>query len=108
MQQTVAGPVLDHGVCTVLQIMVASTTAFLAAGKFGLAPTVKNGTNAACKLQPRANAAGLITNDPSGDYINKGPGVLSIGDRSSGNRVHPGAGRSAVASGSSSVQQQSG
>jgi photosystem I subunit 10 len=46
--------------------MVASTTAFLAAGKFGLAPTVKNGTNAACKLQPRANAAGLITNDPSG------------------------------------------
>jgi photosystem I subunit 10 len=49
-----------------VQIMIASTTAFLAAGKFGLAPTVKNGTNAACKLQPRANAAGLITNDPSG------------------------------------------
>lgn len=46
--------------------MVASTATFLAAGKFGLAPTVKNGTNAACKLQPRANAAGLITNDPSG------------------------------------------
>jgi len=49
-----------------MQIMVASTATFLAAGKFGLAPTVKNGTNAACKLQPRANAAGLITNDPSG------------------------------------------
>jgi hypothetical protein len=46
--------------------MVASITTFLAAGKFGVAPTVKNGTNAACQLQPRANAAGLITNDPSG------------------------------------------
>lgn len=46
--------------------MIASTTAFLAAGKFGLAPTVKNGTGADCKLVPRTNAAGLITNDPSG------------------------------------------
>lgn len=55
-------------VCRCVQIMVASTAAFLAAGKFGLAPTVKNGTNAACKLQPRANAAGLITNDPSGAF----------------------------------------
>jgi photosystem I reaction center PsaK len=51
----------------VLQIMVASTTAFLAAGKFGLAPTVKRGTDAACKLQDRPNAAGLISNDPSGE-----------------------------------------
>lgn len=49
------------------QIMVASTTAFLAAGKFGLAPTVKRGTDAACKLQDRTNAAGLISNDPSGE-----------------------------------------
>ncbi|KAF6253965.1 polypeptide 37 precursor [Scenedesmus sp. NREL 46B-D3] len=47
-------------------IMVASTTAFLAAGKFGLAPTVKRGTDAACKLQDRPNAAGLISNDPTG------------------------------------------
>jgi photosystem I reaction center PsaK len=53
--------------CAVLQIMVASTTAFLAAGKFGLAPTVKRGTDAACKLQDRPNAAGLISNDPSGE-----------------------------------------
>jgi hypothetical protein len=61
-----------------LQIMIASTTAFLAAGKFGLAPTVKNGTNAACKLQPRANSAGLITNDPSGDYSDRGPGASGL------------------------------
>uniref|UniRef100_UPI003003A719 Photosystem I reaction center subunit X psaK n=1 Tax=Coelastrella TaxID=75800 RepID=UPI003003A719 len=47
-------------------IMVASTAAFLAAGKFGLAPTVKRGTDAACKLVDRPNAAGLISNDPSG------------------------------------------
>jgi photosystem I subunit 10 len=47
--------------------MVASTTAFLAAGKFGLAPTVKRGTDAACKLQDRPNAAGLISNDPTGE-----------------------------------------
>ena len=52
--------------------MVASTATFLAAGKFGLAPTVKNGTNAACKLQPRANAAGLITNDPTGTAMAPG------------------------------------
>jgi photosystem I reaction center PsaK len=49
-----------------VQIMVASTAAFLAAGKFGLAPTVKRGTDAGCRLQDRPNAAGLLTNDPSG------------------------------------------
>lgn len=48
------------------QIMVASTATFLAAGKFGLAPTVKRGTDAACRLVDRPNAVGLITNDPSG------------------------------------------
>jgi photosystem I subunit 10 len=47
--------------------MVASTATFLAAGKFGLAPTVKRGTDAACKLQDRTNAAGLISNDPTGE-----------------------------------------
>jgi photosystem I subunit 10 len=47
-------------------IMVASTATFLAAGKFGLAPTVKRGTDAGCRLQDRPNAVGLISNDPSG------------------------------------------
>ncbi|KAF8058831.1 hypothetical protein HT031_005399 [Scenedesmus sp. PABB004] len=47
-------------------IMVASTATFLAAGKFGLAPTVKRGTDAGCRLVDRPNAAGLLTNDPSG------------------------------------------
>jgi Photosystem I psaG / psaK len=46
--------------------MVASTATFLAAGKFGLAPTVKRGTDAGCRLQDRPNAAGLLTGDPTG------------------------------------------
>ena len=51
------------------KIMVASTTAFLAAGRFGLAPTVKNGTNAGLKLSERAQGAGLLSGDPAGFTI---------------------------------------
>ena len=46
--------------------MVASTGLMLAAGRFGLAPSVKNGTTAGLKLVERPNAAGVMSNDPSG------------------------------------------
>ncbi len=45
--------------------MVASTTLCLAAGRFGLAPTVKNSASAGLKLSDKGTA-GLMTNDPSG------------------------------------------
>lgn len=48
--------------------MVASTATFLAAGRFGVAPTVKRGTDAGLRLSDRPNAAGLLTNDPSGAW----------------------------------------
>ncbi|KIZ03547.1 Photosystem I reaction center subunit psaK, chloroplastic [Monoraphidium neglectum] len=47
-------------------IMVASTGLTLAAGRFGLAPTVKQGTTAGLKLVNRGNSAGIISNDPAG------------------------------------------
>lgn len=50
-------------------IMVASTGLCLAAGKFGLAPTVKQGTTAGLKLVDRPNSAGIMSNDPSGFTI---------------------------------------
>jgi hypothetical protein len=62
------------------QIMVASTGAFLAAGRFGLAPTVSKGTTAGLKLVERSNAAGIMSNDPSGEregaaHVRRGPGL---------------------------------
>lgn len=47
-----------------LQIIVASTTAFLVAGRFGLAPTANKTTTAGLKLVPQD--PGLKTGDPSG------------------------------------------
>lgn len=47
-------------------IMVTMTGLTLAAGRFGLAPTVKKGTTAGLKLVDRSNAAGVLSNDPSG------------------------------------------
>ena len=46
--------------------MVTSVGLTLAAGRFGLAPTVKRGTTAGLKLVDRSNAAGVMSNDPSG------------------------------------------
>lgn len=54
--------------------MVASTTLFLAAGRFGLAPTVKKGASAGLKLQDRGTM-GLITNDPSGFTVGAAQGA---------------------------------
>lgn len=48
-------------------IMVTMTGLTLAAGRFGLAPTVKRGTTAGLKLVDRSNAAGIMSNDPSGE-----------------------------------------
>lgn len=45
-------------------IVVASTTLALASGRFGLAPTVKQGTTAGLKLVDRP--VGVLTNDPAG------------------------------------------
>eukprot|EP00877_Chromochloris_zofingiensis_P002467 jgi/Chrzof1/12220/Cz06g26010.t1_PSAK[v5.2] len=57
--------------------MIASTTAFLAAGRFGVAPTVARGTTSdSLKLVERPNSAGLITNDPAGFNI---VDVLALG-----------------------------
>ncbi|KIY99272.1 Photosystem I reaction center subunit psaK [Monoraphidium neglectum] len=50
-------------------IMVASTGLTLAAGRLGLAPTVKRGTTAGLKFVERPNAAGIISNDPGGFTI---------------------------------------
>ncbi|KAI8467095.1 MAG: photosystem I reaction center subunit psaK, chloroplast precursor [Monoraphidium minutum] len=50
-------------------IMVASVGLCLAAGRFGLAPTVKRGTTAGLKLVDRSNSAGVMSNDPSGFTI---------------------------------------
>jgi photosystem I subunit 10 len=50
-------------------IMVAATGLTLAAGRFGLAPTVKQGTTAGLKLVDRSNAAGIISNDPAGALL---------------------------------------
>lgn len=47
-------------------IMIASTTLFLAAGRFGLAPTTNKNATAGLKLVERGNAVGLKSNDPSG------------------------------------------
>jgi hypothetical protein len=47
-----------------IQIMVASTTAFIAAGRFGLAPTVNRTTSAGLKFQ-EVNG-GVKSGDPSG------------------------------------------
>lgn len=52
--------------------MVASTTACLAAARFGLAPSVKKGTTAGngLKLQDRnLGAVGLMSNDPAGEPL---------------------------------------
>ena len=57
-------------------IMVASTGLSLAAGRFGLAPTVKNGTNAGLKLSERSSSAGLLSGDPAGFTV---VDVLALG-----------------------------
>ena len=51
-----------------MQIIVATTTAFLVAGRFGLAPTVKRGATAGLKLVEDPDAAGLKTGDPAGNF----------------------------------------
>lgn len=51
-----------------MQIIVATTTAFLVAGRFGLAPTVKRGATAGLKLVEDPDAAGLKTGDPAGKF----------------------------------------
>lgn len=48
-----------------MQIFVVSTTLFLTAGRFGLAPTVKKRSTAGLQLYDTDNA-GLITGDPAG------------------------------------------
>ncbi len=47
------------------QIFIASTTAFLTAGRFGLAPTAKKHTKAGLKLYDE-DSEGLTTSDPGG------------------------------------------
>jgi photosystem I subunit 10 len=48
--------------------MVASTGLCLAAGRFGIAPTARNGASAGLKLSDRgaAGSAGVATGDPAG------------------------------------------
>ena len=58
----------------VLQIMIATTTAFLAAGRFGLAPTSNKNATAGLKLVEADNVGGkpkreFNSNDPSGFSI---------------------------------------
>lgn len=50
------------------QIMVTMTGLSLAAGRFGLAPTVKKGTTAGLKMVDRSNSSGVMSNDPSGEH----------------------------------------
>lgn len=51
------------------QIMILSTALPLIAGRFGLAPTSTRSTNAGLKLSDN-KTAGLISNDPAGEWIN--------------------------------------
>jgi photosystem I subunit 10 len=48
--------------------MIASTTLFLSAARFGLAPTSNRNTTAGLKLVDSGNAVGLKSNDPSGEW----------------------------------------
>ena len=48
-----------------MQIMIASTTLFLSAARFGLAPTSNAHTGAGTKLYVK-NDSGVASNDPSG------------------------------------------
>ena len=48
-----------------LQIIVTSTTAFLVAGRFGLAPTVRQQASSGLRLVDNGTK-GLSTGDPSG------------------------------------------
>ncbi|GFR42572.1 hypothetical protein Agub_g3499 [Astrephomene gubernaculifera] len=50
-------------------IMVASTGACLTAARLGFAPTVKKQATAGLKLVEGSNAAGVLSNDPSGFTI---------------------------------------
>ena len=50
-----------------LQIIVTSTTAFLVAGRFGLAPTVKQQATPGLRLVDNGTK-GLSTGDPAGKY----------------------------------------
>jgi hypothetical protein len=61
---TLLDAVLHSGKC--VQIMVASTTAFLAAGRFGLAPTVNRATTAGLKFTDREG--GVKSADPAGAH----------------------------------------
>ena len=51
-----------------LQIIVASTTAFLVAGRFGLAPTVKQQATSGLRLVDNGTK-GLSTGDPAGNWL---------------------------------------
>ncbi len=54
--------------CSELQIMVTSTTAFLVAGRFGLAPTVKQQATSGLRLVDNGTK-GLSTGDPAGKLV---------------------------------------
>jgi hypothetical protein len=59
--------------------MVASTTACLAASRFGLAPSVKKVASAGLKLSDRpAGAVGLMSNDPAGGCGRQDQGCQSL------------------------------
>lgn len=55
-----------------LQIMVVSTTAFLVAGRFGLAPTLRQQATSGLRLVDNGTK-GLSTGDPSGIQLRRLP-----------------------------------
>lgn len=59
-----------------LQIMVVSTTAFLVAGRFGLAPTLRQQATSGLRLVDNGTK-GLSTGDPSGIQLRKKPFCMS-------------------------------
>ena len=59
-----------------MQIVVGTTFAFLAAGRFGLAPTAKRGATPGLKLVEDPDAAGLKTGDPAGNCTGSSPCTL--------------------------------
>ncbi len=57
--------IMSSETCSELQIMVTSVTAFLVAGRFGLAPTVKQQATSGLRLVDNGTK-GLSTGDPAG------------------------------------------
>ena len=60
-----------------MQIMIVSTTLFLAAGRFGLAPTSNAHTKAGVKLYEE-NDSGVASNDPSGAHREQSNGDVLL------------------------------